>query len=176
MYRFYVNAQETHSVAADWIVEFQEKANTFALYGGYADGTNHLLYAGCGEYLCVVEHPDFGPVIGTSPLILDINDASPLPKFLFDFVPNSVKHTFSIRSQFNQKYLRCIHDEHNICIYVKQKILCNEEIEDVQIFPVDGTKITATEFVLSPVSVSYADNNKAGDTLKQNEAVPTNNC
>ena len=155
MYRFYVKAQETHYFQHQGgehygTIEFQEEANTFTLHGGCADGTNCLLYASCGRYLCVVEHSDFGPILGTSPLMLDINDATPLPTFLFDFVPCSVKQTFSIRSHHNQMYLRSsIADEQKLCYYTEENR-----------FPVDGTEKTATDFVLSPISISYIDNNK----------------
>ena len=164
-YRFYVHAQKTHSVEQGdpWYanIEFRAEANTFILHGGCGDGTNCLLYASCGRYLCVVEHPDFGPVIGTSPLILDTNDATPLPKFLFNFVPCPIKHTFSIRSHSNQMYLRC--DE--------QKILDYNIKEDA--FPVDGTEETASEFVLSSISMSYT---KDGVMLEQDVFVRTVNC
>ena len=156
--RFYVHAQETYyfeqgdSYYQD--ISFRAEANTFTLHGGCADGTNCLLYASCGRYLCVVENRYFGQILGTSPLILDTNDASPLPKFQFDFVPDSVKHTFSIRSHYNQKYLRYIDDEQNILDYNRKD----------GAFPVDGTAKTATEFVLSPVSMSYT---KDGVILRQ---------
>ena len=104
--------------------------------------------------------PVFGPFLGTSPLKLDINDATPLPKFLFDFVPCPIKQTFSIRSHYNQKYLRYIDDEHlhrtsdEEYQYRYSNSNSNEEIDDS--FQVDANKKTATEFTLSPIRMSYA--------------------
>ena len=144
MFRFCVNVQKIYEIQGDYqTAKFQGYPYTFTLHGGCADGTNCLLYASCGEYLCV-EHR---AVLGTSPLKLDINDATPLPKFLFDFVPCPVKHTFSIRSQYNQKYLR-YNDG--------QKILDYNYSIYADAFSVNGTEKTASEFVLAPISISYA--------------------
>ena len=160
----YVNAQETHyfSQCDECMypnIEFQEEPNTFILHDGCADGTNCLLYASCGRYLCVVEHPGLGPFLGTSELKFDINDATPLPKFLFDFVPCFVKYTFSIRSHYNQKYLRFTEEnEQKQEIDKRYSRSYNEhdtkEIDDS--FPVDANEKTATEFTLSPIGMSYA--------------------
>ena len=164
-----------HWYSHDIDIQIKEAANTFTLHSGCGNGTHCLLYAGCGRYLCVVEHPEHGPFLATSPLMLDINNATPLPKFLFDFVPcSTVKHTFSIRSHYNQKYVRYIDDEQKqeICDIYSD---CIQEIVDS--FPVDATEKTATEFTLSPIWMAYADTKKtelhsAATTL----GVPIKNC
>ena len=75
--------------------------------------------------------------------MFDSETGAPMSKFLFEFIPRS-QQTFSIRSLFNDKFVRLEYEEY--------------DEYTVNGFVIDATSETAAEFVLSPISMLSSPN------------------
>ena len=161
--------------------DFQADTNTFTLLEGNAvDGTNCLLHSSSGQYLCVSQYlpvarysnkkTDHGPCLATSSLDFDTVKGTPQQKFMFDFVPRSTD-TFAIRSHYNGKFVRCVKKLDREKLdgrYHENLDKIHYDLCITQLFPVDATLETATEFAISSPSItsSFEHQQKKGFTIE----------
>ena len=150
--RYYVNIEKRYAVASNdqyCFSDIQGEPSTFNFVSGCGDGPHRLVYAGKGEYLSVCK---FKPKLSSAELMFDSETGAPMSKFLFDFIPRS-QQTFVIRSLFNDKFVR---------------IKYFDKYSDVDEFEIDATSETASEFVLSQISMlsSLHDNEPKVDEAK----------